>query len=71
MTFLTLWLTLGLSLLVLFGIDDVVAHIVMDEADACEGAGEPPHGPAYLALCLTLVVVAWPVVLLEYVRTRS
>lgn len=68
MTFLMLWLTMGLSLLVLFGIDEVVTHIALDAVEASE---EPVNGPLYFALCLTLIVVAWPVVLLEYVKKKS
>lgn len=68
MTFLMLWLTLGLSLLILFGIDDIITHIALDAVEAAE---EPVHSPLYFALCLTLIVVAWPMVLLEYVKKKS
>ncbi|NDD28227.1 MAG: hypothetical protein EB084_08185 [Proteobacteria bacterium] len=68
MTFLMLWLTLGLSFLVVCGIDDVVAHVSLDPGDGDE---DVPRSPEFVALCLTLVVVAWPAALLEYVQRRS
>lgn len=68
MPFLMLWLTLGLSLLIVFGIDDIVTHIALDLAEASE---ERFNSPIYYALCLTLIVIVWPVVLLEYVQKKS
>lgn len=68
MLFLMLWLTMGLSMLVLFGIDDIVTYIALDTADSAE---ESLNSPVYFALCLTLIVVAWPMVLLEYVQKKS
>jgi hypothetical protein len=68
MMFLMLWLTIGLSLLVLFGIDEIVTYIALDLAEASE---DRFNSPVYYALCLTLIVLAWPMVLLEYVQKRS
>lgn len=63
-----LWLTVGLSLLMLFGIEEIVTYISLDLAEAAE---DRFNSPAYYALCLTIIVVAWPMVLLEYVQKRS
>jgi len=68
MTFLMLWLTMGLSLLVMFGIEEVVTYISLDLAEASD---EHANSPAYYALCLTVIVIAWPMVLLEYVQRKS
>jgi hypothetical protein len=66
--FVMLWITIGLSLLVLFGIDDLVMYISLEPT---EGAEEVPHSPVYFALCLTIMVIVWPLILLEYVQKRS
>ncbi|MBM3462514.1 MAG: hypothetical protein FJX76_10470 [Armatimonadetes bacterium] len=63
-----LWLTMGLSLLVLFGIEEIVTYISLDLAEASE---DRFNHPAYYALCLTIIVIAWPMVLMEYVQRKS
>jgi hypothetical protein len=68
MLFLMVWLTLGLSLLMTLGIDEIVTYIALDLAEASE---ERWGSPTYYALCLTLIVLAWPMVLMEYVHKRS
>jgi multisubunit Na+/H+ antiporter MnhC subunit len=68
MLFLMLWLTMGLSLLVLFGIEEIVTYIALDVAETSE---ERFANPVYFALCLTIIVIAWPMVLMEYVQKRS
>ena len=68
MTFLMLWITLGLSLLILLGIEDLVASISIELAEAED---EGLQHPAFHALCLTFMVLAWPMLLLEYVQKRS
>lgn len=62
---ITLWIALGLALLVHCGVEDTVALLAMDLAQAGEGDGPP----WLVALCLTLLVVAWPVVMVEMVRS--
>ncbi|MHB2021199.1 MAG: hypothetical protein ACYCW6_30060 [Candidatus Xenobia bacterium] len=68
MQFLMLWLTLGLCLLMHFGIEDIVTFISLDISSSGD---QPIPGPAYYAVCLTLIVLAWPMVLLEYVQKKS
>ena len=67
MHFLMLWLTLGLCLLMHFGIEEIVTYISLD----LPSSDTRPPGPFYYALCLTLIVLAWPMVLLEYVQKKS
>lgn len=69
MPFVMLWLTLGLCLLMHFGIEEIVTYISLD----VPGSGEPMQapGPLYYGLCLFLIVLAWPMVLMEYVQKRS
>jgi hypothetical protein len=69
MPFVMLWLTLGLCLLMHFGIDEIVTFISLDVPTG-EQPGPTP-GPVYYGLCLTLIVLAWPMVLLEYVQKRG
>jgi len=68
MLFITLWLTMGLAVLVVFGINEIITHIALDLADTAE---ERFNGPVYFALCLMLIVIVWPIVLLEYVQKKS
>ena len=67
MAFVSLWLALGLVVLRQVGIEETLAVLSLDYPGLHE---DPDQGPPalYLALCLTLLVVAWPVVLMELVR---
>lgn len=68
MSFLLLWLTMGLLVLLTCGIDDIVTHISLDLAEA---ADERFDHPVYYALCLSVIVVAWPMLLFEQMQKRS
>jgi hypothetical protein len=60
-----LWIVLGLTLLVWNGLDDLIALLMLDcQGQQCERMSRGV-AQAYCAFCLTLLVVAWPIVLME------
>ncbi len=60
MQFLMLWITMGLGVLVMCGVHETIASL---GADAPESSTS-----VYVAMCMTLLVMVWPLVLLEMVR---
>lgn len=63
----TLWVALGLALLVYCGIEETIALLAFDYQGQFDESGTGA-AQVYFALCLTLLVIAWPVVLMEMVR---
>jgi hypothetical protein len=62
-----LWLTLGLALLVHCGVEETITHLAL-EMPGPRDESRAVGSQVYFALCLTLLVLVWPVVLLEMVR---
>lgn len=66
-----LWIVLGLTLLAWNGLDDTIALLMLD----CQAQHGEEAGLAvlqfYCAISLTLLVVAWPIVLLDMVQEGS
>lgn len=67
MGIVTLWIVLGLAVLMQVGLEETVAVLSLDHPARDEDQDSGPSA-LYLALCLTLLVVAWPVVLMELLR---
>ncbi|MGE0495400.1 MAG: hypothetical protein AB7S38_39710 [Vulcanimicrobiota bacterium] len=65
MELILIWLTLGLGVLMTCGLDETIAAVSMDvDAEASEASKT-----LYGTVCLMLMVLTWPIVLLEMVRT--
>ena len=67
MEVVTLWIALGMALLVYCGIEETIAVLSFDYQGQVDESGAAA-AQVYFALCLTLLVIAWPVVLMEMVR---
>ncbi|MBI3924404.1 MAG: hypothetical protein HY319_02585 [Armatimonadetes bacterium] len=66
MEFFMLWMTMGLGVLMMCGIQETIAYLGVDYAggeEISEGATQ-----VYVAFCMTLLVMIWPLVLMEMVR---
>lgn len=67
MGFATFWIVMGLMVLVWSGIEETIAGLML-ECQAWEGRIGVASKRAYCAACLTLLVLAWPVLLVELVQ---
>ena len=70
MVLITLWIALGLALLMYCGIEETVALLAFDYQGQLDDSGTGA-AHVYFALCLTLLVIAWPIVLMEMVRSNQ
>lgn len=59
-----LWLTMGLGVLMQCGLNETIAFLGLES----EGEVEGDEAAVYVAICLTMLVLTWPLVLLEMVR---
>ncbi len=67
MGFVTLWMLIGLSVLVCCGLEETIAFIGFD----CSLSNEeisPQVVTVYIAVCLFFIVLSWPLILMELVR---
>jgi len=64
--FATFWIVLGLMVLIWSGLEDTLTSVML-ECQASDGRLGLTSKRFYCALCLTLLVLAWPVVLMDLV----
>lgn len=64
--FATFWIVLGLMVLIWSGIEDTVTSVML-ECQTMDGRLSRTSERVYCALCLTLLVLAWPAVLVDLV----
>lgn len=68
MHFVLLWLTLGLGVLIHCGIEETVTYLALDAA--AKGDETAESSTTYITVCMVLMVLMWPMVLLEMVRNN-
>ena len=69
MTAVTLWIALGLTLLAWNGIEETIASLMIDFQGNGERSSEG-MAQVYCALCLTLLVVVWPIVMMDMLESN-
>ncbi|MEW6278222.1 MAG: hypothetical protein AB1758_06345 [Candidatus Eremiobacterota bacterium] len=69
MHFVLLWLTLGMAVLIHCGIDETVTYLGLEAATKGDETSESSQ--VYIGVCLALMVLMWPLVLLEMVRSNQ
>lgn len=69
MHFVLLWLTMGLGVLIHCGIEDTVTYLALDAASRGDETSE--SSTTYITVCMLLMILMWPVVLLEMVRSNQ
>jgi len=63
-----LWVCLGVTLLAWNGLDDTIAMLMLDCSTQGGEEASPRAVQVYCAISLTVLVVAWPVVLMDMVQ---
>jgi len=64
--FATFWIVLGLMVLIWSGIEDTLTSLMLD-CQTWNGSLSLASKHAFCALCLTLLVLAWPIMLVDLV----
>ena len=67
MDFFMIWITMGLGVLMMCGIQETIAYLGVDHGGGGEEISESST-QVYVAFCMTLLVMIWPLVLLELVK---
>jgi hypothetical protein len=60
---------MGLGVLIHCGIEDTVTYLALDAASRGDETAE--SSTTYITVCMLLMVLMWPVVLLEMVRSNQ